>query len=175
MSNLFELTRETRELEALLDEFKPEDPLVAAKIDELLVDARGRLSTKFDGYVDLIMDLRYRADIRRAEAKRLSEKARIDEAKADRLAQRMKEVMQTFEVLKVETPRFTVAVRKNGGQIPVSLRPGIKPEQLPDCFRKIEYSPDMEAIRNALKVATEESEIQKFAVTGERGTHVSIG
>jgi hypothetical protein len=108
------------------------------------------------------------------EAKRLSERVKQKERRADRLKESILVVLKMHGVQKVEAPLHTVWRQGNGGEIPVIPIGEVDPKDLPERFRKTEtvYSMDKEAVRKAL--LAEDPEAQKYAILGEVGEHLRI-
>ncbi len=118
----------------------------------------------------LIAEMSARAEVRKAEAKRLSELAAVDEKRARLLKERLKWFFETHNLKAVETARYRLSVAKNGGKAPLILNDGITPTQLPERFVKVSIDPDTTAIREAL----EAGEQLDFATLGDRGTSLRI-
>lgn len=141
------------------------DPAVEAAVTEWLAEIEGGFEAKVDNYAALIRSIEARAEIRKAESKRLAERARIDEQKAGWLRERLMWAMQRLDRPKVETDRFRVSVQKNGGMQPLEIVGDVPPE-----FRRVVSEPDTAAIRTAL---VEGKEIQ-FARLLPRGERLAI-
>lgn len=74
---------------------------------------------------------------------------------------------ETFET---EDKALTIKTVKNGGMLPLRYDEGVKPEDVPAAYRKVEYSFDNDAIRRAL----DNGDTLDFVQYGERGTHLTI-
>ena len=94
MPTLLNITDDMLALDAILEEMAGDvsghEETVASWIDELTAN----LSRKAEGYAALITELNNRAEFRRAEAKRLVDRAKIDERKADWLKQTLMNAMR---------------------------------------------------------------------------------
>lgn len=139
------------------------EEIVKGWFDELEGDLHGKL----DGYAALITEMLGRAKIRREEAERLSNRARIDENSAKYLKVRLLEFFQTHGHKKIETARYRISVANNGGKQPMEI--DLQPDDLPDEFQRIEVKADQEAIRSALEKIK-----LPFARMLPRGQHIRI-
>lgn len=74
---------------------------------------------------------------------------------------------QPFET---EDKALTIKTVKNGGLAPLRYAEGVAPEQVPEKYRRVEYSFNTDAVRQALDAG----ETLDFVEYGERGTHLSI-
>jgi len=102
---------------------------------------------KVDNYCKLIAGLNASAKARKAESDRLKELAGLDQLKADRLKDRLKDSLKLRDQSKVKTTLFNLSVCKNS-------RPSLtipEVENLPDEFTKLVKEPDKEAIKEALE------------------------
>ena len=125
---------------------------------------------KLDGYAALITEMTARAEIRKAEAKRLTELAAADESRARLLKDRLKWFFELHQLKTVQTNRYKLSVAKNGGKAPLILDESVPVTQLPEQFQRVSIDPDTLAIREAL----ERGEKLGFAQLGERGTSLRI-
>ena len=107
------------------------------------------LEEKADDYAALIQSLNIRAEARRSEAARMRQLAETDMALADRLKQRLKEAMEATGKVKIETPRFKLAVAGNGGKQPLEV--AVEPTALPQEFQAVTVTANKDAIRKALE------------------------
>ena len=111
-----------------------------------------------------------RAEIRKAEAKRLTELAAADESRARLLKDRLKWFFELHQLKTVQTNRYKLSVAKNGGKAPLILDESVPVTQLPEQFQRVSIDPDTAAIREAL----ERGEKLGFAQLAERGTSLRI-
>jgi len=167
---LYEITEDMRAIDALLDEAGGDvsDPTVLEAIEKWIAELDTNLRDKVDGYAAYISELLAKATARKAEAKRLSTLAKYNENAAKRLKERLLRAFQERGIDKVETPRYVVSVRKNGGKLPLDVQvPG---SELPPRFQKVTIDPDNDAIRKALDAGEE----VEGCVLMERGTTLSV-
>jgi hypothetical protein len=169
---LFDLTTEALEIEAILEASGGDvtDEEIARALDHFLAEHASDLRAKVDGYVYLMAEFEARARLRREEAKRLQQLAATDEHNLARLRRRLMLYFERTGKDRFETDHFKLAVVANGGVAPLILAGDIKPEGLPERFRKVKLEIDNEAIREALKRGEE----LPFAMLGERGKSLRI-
>jgi len=160
------------ELSALVDAVaevglnSPEAAAALAEHREALVAA---FDDKADDYAALIRVCETRASARREESERMAALAKDDEALADRLRATLLTAMQEVGRSKVDTARFKLAVRRNGGKVPVEVA---DVDALPSEYRipKITLTIDRDAIRAALEAGNE----VPGAALGERGWRLDL-
>jgi len=179
MQTLIEISRDLIELEDELEELinDPQQtdeaaeriPKVIAKYLETLGDTIAERDRKLDNYSALMKELEARAEARKAEAKRLSDRASIDLNKVKFLKSNLQKFFEAHDLRTVETNRYRLTLAKNGGKAPLILdsRPV---ENLPEGFKKIQIVADNEAIRKAL----EAGQVLDFARLGDRGQSLRI-
>lgn len=168
MASLYELTQEMKALDELLESAEnPDDPAIFDAIQRALA-LQDEREIKVDNYCCLIAELNARAAVRKAEADRLAENARRQEAKVKALKLRLMESLNTLGIKKLETERFTVSVANNGGALPLIVDPDLA--EIPEPFQKITVSLDNEKVRAELAAGNE----LPFAKLGERGQHLRI-
>lgn len=171
MPTIYDISEDMAALDALLAETGGEiTPEAEAAFAAFEAELAANLHAKTDAYCALIAEIDARAAARKAEAKRLADRAKIDERTADALRERLRWVWETRRLGKVETDRFTVSLAKNGGKAPLDIRCGV--EDLPAWAVRTETiaSADKDAIRARL----EAGEALPFASLMERGTRISI-
>lgn len=144
---LHDITEDILALDQLLTEGEGDigSDEAAAWVEQWLRENEENLVTKLDNYSALITEYETRADARKAEADRMRAKASTDEARARWMRDRMLDHLQRLGLKKVECPRFTVAVQRNGGMQPVEITGDVPPE-----YRVIRSEPDKAAIRTRL-------------------------
>jgi hypothetical protein len=143
-------------------------PEVEQEIDTWFEDLGQERDQKLDNYAALIRELESRAEARKAEARRLADRARRDAEHADYLKNRLVLFFQQHGLKTVETPRYRLTVQRSGGRTPVVLKSD--PEVLPEEFQRWKVSADLDAIREAL----ESGATLDFAELGERSHYVRI-
>jgi hypothetical protein len=167
MRTLLEITADVEALDDLLSEVGGDvsDPRVEAAVSQWLSEIENDFARKVDNYVAMIRTIEARAEVRRAESKRLAERARIDEGSASWLRQRLIDVMHRLDRPSVETDRWRVSVARNGGLQPIEIVGDVPAE-----FRRVVSEPDNAAIRTALLEGRELG----FAVLRDRGERLNV-
>ena len=173
MSRLYELTNDLLVLQEMLEEAVDDQCLL-----DTLEGVQGEYEIKLESCCKVIKNLEADMEALKAEAKRLSEKAKVLENNRDRLKKAMFDSMKATNTPKVKGQLFTVAIQKNGGQLPVIV--DVDTNELPDELVKISESPDLEAIRSLLetyevaKANGVSDKVCKYAHFGERGESLRI-
>ena len=171
MPTIYEISEDMAALDALLAETGGEiTPEAEAAFNAFEAELAANLHAKTDAYCALIAEIDARAAARKAEAKRLADRAKADERTSDALRERLRFVWETRRLGKVETDRFTVSLAKNGGKAPLDIRCGV--DELPAWAIKREtvVTVDKDAIRSRLDAG----EPLDFASLMERGTRINI-
>lgn len=167
--SLFSISDDLEKLNELLDECG-DDVEQQQLINSWLEELGEEQDKKLDGYAALITEMQARAEVRKAEAKRMMELATADENRALQLKERLKWFFETHGLKTVETARYKLQIQRNGGKAPLILKDGLSPTELPERFQKVSINPDTVAIREVL----ERGEKLDFAQLGERGTSIRI-
>jgi Siphovirus Gp157 len=174
MKTLLDISTDLLELQQTLESLEdaPEEQAAEvadwfAALEQTTHEERDR---KLDNYCALIAELEARAAARKVEAKRLSDRAKVDENKAKSLKSRLHEFFETHQLKTVETVRYRLSLVSNGGQLPIVLDESYSVAQMPEPFVQVSHSPNMDAIRQALQAG----EVLEFARLGERGKSIRI-
>ena len=129
MSTLLEISCELQALLSALEERakcpEAQDQTMNDWLIETFTGALEERDLKLDNYAALIAELGYRAQARRAEAERLHNRAKADEALAERLRYLLMQFMACNDLKKIETARYQLALRKNSGKRPLAVDPNI--------------------------------------------------
>jgi predicted TIM-barrel fold metal-dependent hydrolase len=144
LSTLYSLSSDYTMLLDLLEDPESDPAEVQAELERVAGDIRA----KAYGVAAVVQTLGAMAEVQRNEAKRLTEKARRNEAHADRLRQYAKECMQQLGIERLDTGTFTLAVRVNPPSVNV-LDAALVPSEFQRT--KIEVSVDKRAILDAFK------------------------
>ncbi len=168
MTNLLQLSTEAAALDDLLASVEnPDTPEVQALIARML-DLTAEKEQKIDAYCGLIRELALRAEARKAEAERLSQRALQSEKLADNLKERLHLALKTMGIKKVETEHFTVSRVNNGGKIPLEVNDA----DVPDAYTELQTVVKIDVAR--IRKELEEGKALGFAKLGERGERLSI-
>lgn len=168
---LFSLSDEIFALEASLENDDLTDEQRAALVDAWL-EAQGDVAVKIDNYAAYIRELEARSIARQYEAGRLEALAKTDTNRIASLKARLKLYFEAHGLTKLETPRFKVAIQKNGGIVPLVVPPEweAEPASAPEAFQRRVILLDKEAIREAIR----NDEEAHGATLGERGSSIRI-
>ena len=154
MSTLFEISAELLELEYLMTSLDGEIPEGAEgeALAKYFATVHENRDEKLDNYAALIRQLEARAEVRKAEAARLTKLQKADEKAAERLEARLK---QFFEVQKIDktfhTRRATFQFRAPGKPKVLLTEKGEKQAvDLPEGYRRAKFEADKIAIYAAL-------------------------
>jgi len=168
---LLDITKDMESLDALLAEAGGEiTPDTEASINAWFDEIETNLADKVDGYCRLISEIEARAEVRKAEGKRLAERAKVDENAAAALRERLRHTWEAKALPKVQTTRYTVSLAKVGGKAPLDIRCGV--EDLPGWAVRIETTAS--ADKDAIRARLDAGEVLEFASLMERGTRISI-
>jgi hypothetical protein len=168
---LLDITADMESLDALLAAAGGEiTPDTEATIDGWFAENQANLAEKVDAYCRLISEIEARADVRKAEAKRLSERAHVDENAAAALRERLRWTWEAKGMGKLNTTRYCVSLAKIGGKSKLDLRCGV--EDLPAWAVTVETV--AKANTDAIRERLEAGEALDFASLMERGNRISI-
>jgi hypothetical protein len=169
-ATLYEISADLQALEMLLTEVGGElpDAVAEAAIDAWLEETGKATRDKVDDYCGLIRELEARRDARKAEARRLADRAQIDANTVDRLKGRLLSFFEVHAIKTMETARFRVTAAQNGGVVPLIITAPL--ESIPDEFIEFVRKPMNPMIREML----EAGEALPFAELGERGKSIRI-
>ena len=115
-------------------------------LDELLQELEGKIEDKVEAYCRIIRELELTQAARKEESDRIRKLADQD----GNTVKAMNGRLMFFFGLK--TNNFNLSICANGGNQPIEVN--ILPELLPAEFQKVEIKPNMETIREALKMGT---------------------
>ena len=172
MTTLYQLNHDINDLENQLEELD----LNSASQDEhnafieKWLCLEGELHSKLDNYGIYIRELEARAEIRKAEAKRLEERATVDINKAKALKESLLYVFTARDIKKLETKRFSFYRAKNGGKAPLILNEETPISKIPEEFQTVIVQISKETVRKDL----ESGQTLPFAELGERGENIRI-
>lgn len=161
--SLYALSDETRRIEATIqftaERLMSDDPDEAEEarvaLESLLAteeSTRAALATKADAWCWVIDRFRAQAADRKAHGRRLTELARADEMKADRLQDQLVALLLRVdpEATRFELPHHQLTSRRSAA---VEIDPELLPEEFQRRITRID--PDKDAIKTALKSGRE--------------------
>jgi hypothetical protein len=167
---LFELSTEMLEFDDMLESLDDDDSALIERLRSYLEDLSTEVDEKLDRYATLIQEITQRGAVRRTEATRLMQRAKIDENKSQWLKVQLLQFFATHDMKSVETAHFRITRAGNGGKLPVILH--IPEEELPaDYVRQTTtIKADVDHIREALESGIE----VPGAELGQRGFSLRI-
>jgi hypothetical protein len=168
--SLWDISADMQAFDSLLDEADFDSPAVQEALAKWSSEIQGNLEVKVDNYAAFIGVLNARAEARKAEAARLSTRAKTDSGNAEKLREHLKRVLEFHRIKSLDTARYKVTVARTGGKAPIEIN--VLPADLPTEFRKTktEVSANTDAIRSALEAGTEVAGCRLL----ERGTYLKI-
>ena len=164
-SKLYEIVGNYLQLQEMLYEDEVPDQVLLDTIEA--VD--GEFDYKIENYCKVIKNVESDIKALDEESKRLSEKKKVLENRVDRLKKTMFEAMKTVGKTKAGGQILKASIQKNGGKLPLIVD-DIDVSKLPDTYKKVEYTTNNEAIREAL----DNGVTLDFARYGERGESLRI-
>ena len=121
-------------------------------LDELLQELEGKIEDKVEAYCRIIRELELTQAARKEESDRIR---KLDDQDGNTVKAMKGRLMFFFglqNINKLKTNNFNLSICANGGNQPIEVN--ILPELLPAEFQKVEIKPNMETIREALKMGT---------------------
>lgn len=174
MRTLFEISTDLLALEEVLTDTEGEitDDAAGQALLEWFDQLTSDRDIKIDNYCLLMAELEARADVRAAEAARLSRLVAIDRNAADRLKRALKAFLERHGLTKLDTPLHKLTIAKNGGKAPLIIPDSWRDDAVnaPEAYHRAIIKLDTEAIRVDLEAG---QEIAGCAI-GERGTNLRI-
>lgn len=176
---LYELEGERLALYELLEESGGE---ITSEIEEKIIadlfeESDTAISQKLEGYGWVISEFLDRGNARIERGKSIVEKGNRDLASAEALKKRVHAFLQTTDTKRTDTANFRFRRQANGGKTPVVVNEYFlrNPVELPEKYRKVEFKPDLTAIREDLESSDIDlTEVRSIADWGEKGEHLRI-
>lgn len=168
---LLDLSADILSLETQLDDEELTDEQRQSLVDAWL-EAQGDVEAKLDNYAAWIESLDTLVEMRKYQSERMRRLAQSDENRAERARERLKLYFQRHDLTKFHTPRFTIALQKNGGKAPLLIPSewDDDPANAPKAFQRPTIVLDRVAIREAIR----NGEDAYGASLGERGTSIRL-
>lgn len=161
MANLYELTSNYEHvLNMLYDEESDEEMIL-----DTLESIEGDIEDKADNYAKIIKELESKKDARKAEAKRLTDSAKIFENRVKTLKQNLFNSMKQTGKTKFSTDLFNFSIVGNGGKQALTINGDV-----PEEYTKTVIENDTDKIRQVL----ESGKILPFAYLEPRGERLTI-
>lgn len=166
---LYDIASDYKRLQDMLDSAEtPEE--MRQTLQDTLESVAGDFEDKAANIAALIADIRATISGCEDEIARLTEKKARLSSQVDSLKKYLFSEMQFTGQRKVQAGTWQISIAKNGGKAPLILAEGIRVEDLPAEFVRVEKSLDTQAVRQAL----EKGETLDFAQFGERGESLRI-
>lgn len=165
---LFDISQDLHGLAEQLDNLEGNDEGQTEAVIHWFEELGEERDQKLDNYAALIADIDTRAQVRRDEAKRLVDRARIDENKAALLKERLRLFFESHGLKTLETSRYRLTLAQNGGKLPLLV--DVSVEGLPEEYIRLSKAPALGTIRADLEAGKE----LPFARFGERGSSIRI-
>lgn len=161
MSNLYQLTNNYEiVLNMLYDEDADEEMIL-----DTLEAIEGEIEDKADNYAKIIKELEAKQNVRKEEAKRLTESAKVFENRVKALKSNLFNSMKATGKTKFATDLFSFNIVKNGGKQTLTID-----GEVPEEYTKTITENDTDKIRQAL----EKGEKLTFAHFEPRGESLRI-
>lgn len=143
---LFSLTEEMQQLDDQLTESLGE---LTPEVEAALATLGASIRDKTDSIAWFLKTCEAREDCYRKAAAELQAKAKVEEAKRDRLKAYVKLCMELLGASKLQGEVYAFAIQRNGGKAPVKLLEpyASQPDLLPRDLTRITVTPDWDRIR----------------------------
>lgn len=163
MASLYELTEDIITLQSWMEEEDVDDEA----LKDTLEGSEGAFDDKIESYSKVIKNLEAEAEALKKESKRLADRKKVIENNIARMKKAMMDAM--LAIGKREAGNLLKAkIKKSGGVLPLIV--DLEGKDLPEEYRKCEYSADGAKIREAL----DNGEELAFARYGERSEYLGI-
>lgn len=146
MSNLYQLTNNYETVLNMLYDEEVDEQMILDTLEGI----EGEIEDKADGYAKIIKELEARRDTRKAEAKRLTDSAKIFENRVNTLKQNLFNTMKSTGKTKFATVLFTFNIAKNGGKQVLTIDGNV-----PKKYTKTVIENDTDKIRADLEAGKE--------------------
>lgn len=146
MSNLYELNQNYEKVLNMLYDEDIDEQMVLDTLESI----EGEIEDKADGYAKIIKELEAKRDARKAEAKRLTENAKVFDNRVNTLKQNLFNTMKSTGKTKFATDLFSFNIAKNGGKQALTIDGDVPPE-----YQKVIIENDNEKIRADLEAGKE--------------------
>jgi len=166
--SILDLASGARILEFWIEKDSAVEGELDSVLDELLQELEGKIEDKVEAYCRIIRELELTQAARKEESDRIRKLADQDGNTVKAMKGRLMFFFGLQKINKLKTNNFNLSICANGGNQPIEVN--ILPELLPAEFQKVEIKPNMETIREALKMGTSLDGITLLP----RGEHLRI-
>jgi hypothetical protein len=150
--SILDLASGARILEFWIEKDSAVEGELDSVLDELLQELEGKIEDKVEAYCRIIRELELTQAARKEESDRIRKLADQDGNTVKAMTGRLMFFFGLQKINKLKTNNFNLSICANGGNQPIEVN--ILPELLPAEFQKVEIKPNMETIREALKMGT---------------------
>lgn len=174
---LFDIRRQEIELVEALEEAGGEiPPELETMFDEFTKNLTHERDLKLNSYAYAMRNLEIEAEALKAEEQRLAKRRKTKERVRELLKQRLFDYLKSSGNTKIDTGRFKFTVARNGGKCPIILNEYFQrnPAELPERYRKVEFKPDLERLREDLESEDDWEDAISIASLSERGENLRI-
>lgn len=174
MQSLYHISEQLRAIDDYMDEIDGDvsHPDVEAMLDAWMAEVAHDEAARLDDMAAIIAEITHRAESRKLEAHRLSDLASADLRAAAAMRDRIDRYMVANGRKKVQTDRFRISLRTNGGTVPLIV--DLPAEELPDAYRRERTRTTVHADQDAIREALDSGAELDFARYGERGHTLKI-
>ena len=168
MSSVYELTGTLMLVQQLLTDGEEEEEVIRDTLEAV----QGEYDYKIEGCCKVIKNIEADINAYKAEAKRLTDRAKSLEKNIERLKATIFNSMKATNTTNIKGQLFKISIAKNGGKLPVVYDKSNKDitALLPDQLVNIVETPNLEAIRELLEAG---KVVEGFSL-GERGESLRI-
>lgn len=169
LSRIYEATAATREIEELIaasEDAGGDITSIEARLDELTRTAES-LPAAIDDLLSLTREIETRAEARKAEADRLKQRAKRDEAIAAWFKSQVLRIMQEQGLKKLETPRWRATVAMPGGRPAMEVFDDVPEEFMREIVTR-------EVDKDSIRTALEEGRTLPFARIVEKHPYLKV-
>jgi len=169
LTRIYEATEATRKIEDLIaasEETGGDISEIVTVLDELARTAES-LPAAIDDLLSLTREIEIRAEARKAEADRLRQRAKRDEAIAAWFKSQVLRIMQAEGFKKLETPRWKVTVATPGGKAAMEVFDDVPAEFMREIVTR-------EIDKDAIRAELESGKTLPFARLVEKFPYLRI-
>lgn len=146
MPNLYVLNQNYEKVLNMLYDEDIDEQMVLDTLESI----EGEIEDKADGYAKIIKELEAKRDARKAEAKRLTENAKVFDNRVNALKQNLFNTMKSTGKTKFATDLFSFNIAKNGGKQTLTIDGDVPKE-----YTKTIIENDTDKIRADLEAGKE--------------------
>lgn len=161
MGNIYEMANNYETVLNMLYDEEVDEQMIFDTLESI----EGEIEDKADNYAKIMKELEAKRDVRKSEAKRLTDSAKVFDNRVNSLKQILFNIMKATGKTKFATNLFTFNIAKNGGKQALTID-----GEVPKEYTKTIVENDNDKIRQAL----ENGENLPFAHLEPRGESLRI-